>query len=57
MMGAAAAAGGLLLMRSEYERDQLVTEVFRIRSPKNKGEGKRFVFMTDLNDKKLGKEN
>lgn len=57
LMGAAAAAGGLFLMRSDYERDQLVTEVFEIRSPKIKGDGKRFVFLTDLHDKEFGKEN
>ena len=52
-----AAAGGLFILRSEYERDQLVTEYFEIHSPKIKGDGKRFVFLTDLHDKEFGKDN
>lgn len=53
----AAVAGGLFLLRSEYERDQLVTEYFTIYSPKIKGEGKRLVFLTDLHDKEFGPDN
>lgn len=53
----AAVAGGLFLLRSEYERDQLVTEYFTIHSPKIKGEGKRLVFLTDLHDKEFGPDN
>ena len=53
----AALAGGLFFARSEYERDQLVTEYFTIHSPKIKGDKKRFVFLTDLHDKQFGPEN
>lgn len=52
-----AVAGGLFLLRSEYERDQLVTEFFTIHSPKIKGNGKRLVFLTDLHDKEFGPNN
>ncbi|MBR5268823.1 MAG: metallophosphoesterase [Lachnospiraceae bacterium] len=54
---AAAVAGILFFLRSEYERDQLVTEIFTIRSPKIKGNGKRLVFLTDLHDKEFGPNN
>ena len=54
---AAAVAGILFFLRSEYERDQLVTESFTIRSPKIKGNGKRLVFLTDLHDKEFGPNN
>lgn len=54
---AAAAFGGICLLRSEYERDQLVTEYFEIHSPKIRGEKTRFVFLTDLHDKEFGKNN
>ncbi len=57
LTAATAAAGGLFLLRSEYERDQLVTETFTIHSPKIKGEGKRLVFLTDLHDKEFGPDN
>ena len=36
-----AVAGSLFFLRSEYERDQLVTDFFTIHSPKIKGDGKR----------------
>jgi len=54
---AAAVSGGLFFLRSEYERDQLVTEYFSIHSPKIKGAGKRLVFLTDLHDKEFGADN
>lgn len=54
---AAAAAGGICLLRSEYERNCLVTERYVIRSPKIQGKGKTLVFLTDLHDKEFGKEN
>ncbi len=57
LAAAGALAGGAMLLRSEYERDQLVTEYFEIRSPKIKGEGKRFTFLTDLHDKEFGRDN
>lgn len=57
LAAAGIAAGGLFLLRSEYERDQLAVEFFEIRSPKIKGGGKRFVFLTDLHDKEFGKDN
>lgn len=57
LAAAGTAAGGLFLMCSEYERNQLVTEYFEVRSPKIKGDGKRFVFLTDLHDKEFGKDN
>ena len=53
---AAAAVGGFIA-RSEYERDQLVTEYFHLQSPKIKGDGVRFVFLTDLHDKQFGADN
>ncbi|MBE5972154.1 MAG: metallophosphoesterase [Lachnoclostridium sp.] len=52
-----AVAGSLFFLRSEYERDQLVTEYFTIDSPKVKGKGKRLVFLTDLHDKEFGTDN
>ncbi|MBQ2400752.1 MAG: metallophosphoesterase [Lachnospiraceae bacterium] len=57
MAAAAAIAGGLFFLRSEYERDQLVTDHFTIRSSKIKGKGKRIVFLTDLHDKEFGPDN
>lgn len=57
LMASAAAAGGLFLLRSEYERDCLVTDEYVIHSPKIKGDGKTFVFLTDLHDKEFGKDN
>jgi len=56
-MASAAAAGGLALLRSQYERDCLVTEEYQVHSPKIKGEGKRFVFLTDLHNKEFGEGN
>lgn len=57
LMAAGAFAGGLFLLRSEYERDCLVTDEYVIHSPKIRGEGKTFVFLTDLHDKEFGKDN
>ena len=57
LTAAAAVAGGLFFMRSEYERDQLVTDYFTIHSPKIQGAGKRLVFLTDLHDKEFGPDN
>lgn len=57
LMAAGALAGGLFFARSEYERDCLVTDEYVIRSPKLKGEGKTFVFLTDLHDKEFGEDN
>lgn len=57
LTAAAAAAGGLFFLRSEYERDQLVTEYFTVHSSKIKGTGKRLVFLTDLHDKEFGPDN
>lgn len=54
---AGAAAGMAALARSEYERDQLVTEYFKLHSPKIRGNGKRLVFLTDLHDKEFGNDN
>jgi len=53
----AAAAGGLALWRSEYERDCLVTDEYQIRSKKIKGGERTFVFLTDLHDKEFGEGN
>ena len=52
-----AAAGGLFFLRSEYERNQFVTERFEVCSPKLKGTPKRYVFLTDLHDKEFGMDN
>lgn len=57
LMASGAAAGGLLLLRSEYERNCLVTDRYEIRSPKITGNGRRFVFLTDLHDKEFGPGN
>ncbi len=55
--GILAAGTGLgLLLRSEYERDCLVTETVAIRSPKIK-KRIRLAFLTDLHDKEFGKDN
>lgn len=57
LITAAAAAGGLCLLRSEYEKNHFVTEVFTVHSPKVRGEGKTFVFLTDLHNKEFDREN
>lgn len=57
LAAAGAVAGTLFIMRSEYERDQLVTDYYEVKSPKIKGEGKRIVFLTDLHDKEFGANN
>lgn len=51
---AALGAGGLL--RSQYERDHLVTEEMRVSSPKVRRE-RTVVFLTDLHDKEFGEGN
>lgn len=51
---AALAVGGLL--RSQYERDQLVVEKVQIRSFKVKKK-RTAVFLTDLHDKEFGRQN
>lgn len=51
---AALAVGGLL--RSQYERDQLVVEKVQIRSFKVKRK-RTAVFLTDLHDKEFGRQN
>ncbi len=57
LAAAAMFAGGLFLLRSEYERDQLVTDRYEVRSPKIKNGEKTFVFLTDLHDKEFGTDN
>lgn len=57
LAAAAAGAAGAALLRSEYEKNQLVTERYVIKSPKIRGKGKTFVFLTDLHDKEFGKDN
>lgn len=57
MAAAAAFAGGLFLLRSEYEKDQLVADRYEICSPKIKSGDKTFVFLTDLHDKEFGTDN
>lgn len=49
--------GGVCLLRSEYERDCLSVETYTIRSPKIKGRGKTFVFLSDLHDHEFGRNN
>lgn len=57
MAAAAGTVGAVCLIRSEYERDQLVTEYYEFHSAKIKGNGMRAVFLTDLHDKEFGKDN
>lgn len=57
LAAAAAFAGGLFLLRSEYERDQLAVDRYEIRSSKIKNGEKTFVFLTDLHDKEFGADN
>ena len=54
--GAAAAAAGLLYLRSEYEKEHFVTERYEIRSPKIH-QPKRLVFLTDLHEKSFSRDN
>ena len=54
--GAAAAAAGLLYLRSEYEKEHFVTECYEIRSPKIH-QPKRLVFLTDLHEKSFSRDN
>ena len=56
-IAAITAAAGACLLRSEYEKNCLVTEEYVIASPKLKGREKTFVFLTDLHDKEFGKNN
>lgn len=51
------AFGAGCLARSQYERDCLVTEEYRIASEKIHGQGKTIVFLTDLHNKEFGEEN
>ncbi len=53
---AAAGIGAGCFVRSEYEKECLVTEVAAFRSPKIKGR-RRLVFLSDLHDKEFGKDN
>lgn len=57
LMAIGAVAAGGFFLRSEYERDCLVTDQYVIRSPKIKGSKKTAVFLTDLHDKEFGKDN
>lgn len=57
LAAAVTAAGGGFFARSEYEKNQLVTEFFEIHSPKIKGKPVRLVFLTDLHDKEFGLDN
>lgn len=57
MAAGAAAVGGLCLLRSEYEKNFLATDRYVIHSPKIHGQGKTFVFLTDLHDKEFGSGN
>ena len=56
-IAAITAAAGACLLRSEYEKNCLVTEEYVITSPKLKGRERTFVFLTDLHDKEFGKDN
>ncbi len=57
LAGFLCAAGGICLLRSEYEKDQLVVEDYVVKSPKIT-EGRRvFAFLTDLHDKEFGTDN
>ena len=53
------AAGVVFFLRSQYERDQLVTTEYEIRSGKLSPEfdGQRFVYLTDIHDKEFGRNN
>ena len=52
-----AVTAGAFFLRSEYERDCLVTDRYVIRSPKIKSRKKTVVFLTDLHNKEFGKDN
>ena len=52
-----AVTAGAFFLRSEYERDCLVTDRYVIRSPKIKSGKKTVVFLTDLHNKEFGKDN
>lgn len=57
LMAIGAVAAGGFFLRSEYERDCLVTDRYVIRSPKIKSGKMTVVFLTDLHDKEFGKNN
>ena len=57
LAAAMTAAGGLCLLRSEYERDQISVECYELYSQKITGKEKTFVFLTDLHDKEFGMGN
>ena len=57
LMALGALAAGVFFLRSEYERDCLVTDRYVIRSPKIKSGKMTVVFLTDLHDKEFGKNN
>ncbi len=55
-LGAAAGCAGVLLLRSEYERNRFVVEEYGISSPKIR-RPVTFVFLTDLHEKVFGEDN
>lgn len=56
LLGAAAAAGGLCLLRSEYEKKALSVEAFCLTSGKLRT-GRRLVFLSDLHSNEFGRGN
>ncbi len=57
LAGILCAAGGICLLRSEYEKDQLVVDDYVIKSPKITAGRRVFAFLTDLHDKEFGTDN
>lgn len=55
-LGAAAAAGAVCLLRSEYEKNHFTVEEETVVSPKIRRE-KKLVFITDVHDKEFGPGN
>lgn len=47
--------GILLWIRSEYEKNRLTTAYYKIKTLKKLGSRKRIAFLTDLHDKRFGK--
>ncbi len=56
LLAAGAAAGGVCLLRSEYEKKALSTERFCIESDKIK-RNRRLVFLSDLHSNEFGRNN
>lgn len=57
LAAAGAAAGAAFYARSEYEKNHFVTGTYVIRSEKIREKDRKFIFLTDLHEKRFGIDN